>query len=288
MNAIEVRGLSKIYKANKSHSGFELKDVSFDLPYGCIMGLIGENGAGKSTTIKLILDIIEKDSGTIRIFGKETPDELVLAKDDIGVVIDEPVFHDSMTGVKINKIMRNTYSNWQEEKFFELLERFGIEKNKQFKTLSKGMKMKMSIAVALSHKAKLLIMDEPTSGLDPVIRNDIVDIFNEFTREPQNSVLISSHIVSDLEKLCDYVAFISKGQLLLCEEKDRLLERYAVVHGSAEELSVIPDEAVKGRKESPYGVEAVVERGAIPEGMEISPVGIEELFVLFIKGEKIK
>lgn len=288
MNAIEVRNLNKLYKANKVSSGFELKDVSFDLPYGCIMGLIGENGAGKSTTIKLILDIIEKDSGTIRIFGKESPEELVLAKDDIGVVIDEPVFHDSMTGAQINKIMRNTYTNWDEAKFFELLERFGVEKGKRFKTLSKGMKMKMSIAVALSHKAKLLVMDEPTSGLDPVIRNDIVDIFNEFTRDPQNSVLISSHIVSDLEKLCDYVAFISRGQLLLCEEKDRLLERYAVVYCFAEELAAIPEKAVKGKKESPYGVEAVVERSAIPEGIQANPVSMEELFVLFVKEGKAK
>ena len=288
MNAIEVRNLNKLYKANKVSSGFELKDVSFDLPCGCIMGLIGENGAGKSTTIKLILDIEEKDSGTIRIFGKESPEDLVLAKDDIGVVIDEPVFHDSMTGTQINRIMRNTYTNWDEEKFFELLERFGVEKGKRFKTLSKGMKMKMSIAVALSHKAKLLVMDEPTSGLDPVIRNDIVDIFNEFTRDPQNSVLISSHIVSDLEKLCDYVAFISRGQLLLCEEKDRLLERYAVVYCTAEELADIPEKAVKGKKESPYGIEAVVERDAIPEGMQANPVSMEELFVLFVKEGKSK
>ena len=146
--------------------------------------------------------------------------------------------------------------------------------------------MKVSIAVALSHKAKLLILDEPTSGLDPVIRDEIVDIFYEFTRDPSNSILISSHIVSDLEKLCDYIAFIHKGKLLLCDEKDRLLEKYCIIRCSAEDIEKINAESIKSKKESPYGVEAIVEREAVSVGFEISPVGIEELFVSVVKGEK--
>lgn len=280
MNVIETNGLCKSYKS------FTLDNINLTLPCGCIMGLIGENGAGKSTTVKLLLDIIEKDAGTIRIFGKNYENDAVEIKNDIGVVLDEPCFSPLLKATEINKIMKHTYTNWDEDKFFNLLERFDIDKTKKFKAYSKGMKMKISIAVALSHNAKLLILDEPTSGLDPVIRDEIVDIFYEFTRNPMNSVLISSHIVSDLEKLCDYVAFIHKGRLVLCEEKDRLLDRYGVIHCTAEQLSQISSDAVIGKKESPYGIEAVVKRGYIPDSIEINPASIEELFVYIIKGDK--
>ncbi len=279
MNAIEIRGLCKNYK------NFRLDNLDLTLPCGCIMGLIGENGAGKSTTINLLLDIIKKDSGEIHVLGKEISADAVEAKNDIGVVLDEPCFPEQLKAPQINKIMKNIYTNWNEETFFSLLERFDIDVKKKIKALSKGMKMKLSIAVALSHDAKLLVLDEPTSGLDPVIRDEIVDIFYEFTRNPSNSVLISSHIVSDLEKLCDYIAFIHKGKLILCDEKDRLLEKYCIIHCSADELSQIPDSAIKSKKESPYGVEAIVER-YVADGFETNPVGIEELFVAVIKGAK--
>lgn len=279
MNAIEIKGLCKNYK------NFRLDNLDLTLPCGCIMGLIGENGAGKSTTINLLLDIIKKDSGEIRILGKEISADAVDAKNDIGVVLDEPCFPEQLKAPQINKIMKNIYTNWNEETFFSLLDRFDIDGKKKFKALSKGMKMKLSIAVALSHDAKLLVLDEPTSGLDPVIRDEIVDIFYEFTRNPANSVLISSHIVSDLEKLCDYIAFIHKGKLILCDEKDRLLEKYCIIHCSADELSQIPDSAIKSKKESPYGVEAIVERYAA-DGFETNPVGIEELFVAVVRGAK--
>lgn len=280
MNVIETKGLCKKYK------GFTLDSINLTLPYGCIMGLIGENGAGKSTTVRLLLDILEKDAGEISIFGKSYETDAVEIKNDIGVVLDEPCFSPLLKATQINKIMKHTYTNWDEDKFFSLLERFDIDKTKKVKAYSKGMKMKISIAVALSHNAKLLILDEPTSGLDPIIRDEIVDIFYEFTRNPMNSVLISSHIVSDLEKLCDYVAFIHKGRLVLCEEKDRLLDRYGVIHCTSEQLSAISSDAVIGKKESPYGIEAVVERKHIPDGMEFSPASIEELFVNVIKGDK--
>lgn len=280
MNVIEAKNLCKSYK------NFNLDNISLTLPYGCIMGLIGENGAGKSTTVRLLLDIIEKDSGSISIFGKTYEADSVEIKNDIGVVLDEPCFSPFLKATQINKIMKHTYTNWDEERFFSLLKKFDIDKNKRVKAYSKGMKMKISIAVALSHNAKLLILDEPTSGLDPVIRNEIVDIFYEFTRNPMNSVLISSHIVSDLEKLCDYIAFIHKGKLVLCEEKDRLLDRYGVIRCTAQQLSQISTDAVIGKRESPYGVEAVIERSCIPDGMDFSPASIEELFVYVIKGGK--
>lgn len=284
MYAIEINNLNKRYKTKRTQdNGFALRGVNLALPYGCIMGLIGENGAGKSTTIRLMLDIIEKDSGTIKLLGCETAHERVKAKDEIGVVLDEPCFPENVSADVLNKIMKHTYSAWDEALFFSYLDRFEIDKKKTVKKLSKGMKMKLSIAVALSHGAKLLIMDEPTSGLDPVVRNEIVSILHEFTRLQSNSVLISSHIVSDLEKLCDYVAFIHKGMVVLCDEKDRLLERYAMVHCTEQDLAKIDSLAVKGKRVNPYGVDAVVERAALPEGMSFEPVGMEELFVLFVK-----
>ena len=286
MNAIEVKDLCKVYRAGKGGREFMLRNISFELPEGCIMGLIGENGAGKSTLIKLMLDIIARDGGSVALLGRSTEEERLLAKDDIGVVIDTPAFLDSMTGAQLNSIMKHVYSGWNEEQYFNFLERFGIERKKQFKRLSTGMKMKLSLAVALSHNAKLLILDEPTNGLDPVIRKEIVELLNEFTRDGGNSVLISSHIVSDLERICDYVAFMKGGQLMLCEEKDRLLEKYCSVCCTAEELAAIPEEAVKSRRDTRYSVEAVVERSAVPEGMQMDSIGIEELFVMYITEEK--
>lgn len=280
MNAIEIKNLCKNYRR------FSLDSINLELPSGCIMGLVGENGAGKSTTIKLILDIIQKDSGQIMIFGEEASAENATLRDNIGVVLDEPCFPEALNAININNIMKNTYSNWDENRFFSLLNRFDVDEKKKFKSLSKGMKMKVSIAVALSHNARLLILDEPTGGLDPVIRDEIVDIFYEFTRDPSNSILISSHIVSDLEKLCDYIAFIHKGKLLLCDEKDRLLEKYYTIRCSAQEIKSIDTSAIKSKRETPYGIEAIVERDAVPVGFDVSPVGIEELFVAIIRGGK--
>ncbi len=286
MNAIEVKELCKVYRASKGGREFVLRNVSFELPEGCVMGLIGENGAGKSTLIKLMLDIIARDGGSVTLLGKTTEAEKLLAKDEIGVVMDTPAFSDSMTAAQLNSIMKHVYTGWNEEVYFSLLEQFGIEKKKQFKRLSTGMKMKLSLAVALSHNAKLLILDEPTNGLDPVIRKEIVELLNEFSRDGGNSVLISSHIVSDLERICDYVAFMRGGQLMLCEEKDRLLEQYCTVCCTEEELEALPEEAIKSKKVTPYSVEAIVERCAVPEGMQVNSIGIEELFVMYINEEK--
>ncbi|MBO5859098.1 MAG: ABC transporter ATP-binding protein [Clostridia bacterium] len=280
MNAFEIKNMSKRYSKSDR---FELKNVSLTLPSGCIMGLIGENGAGKTTLINAMLGIISKDSGEVSFFDEP---ECISSKDEIGVVLGEDSFPDMLNPIQVNKMMKGIYSKWDEEKYFDLLQRFDLPEKKALKAFSRGMKVKLSIAVALSHNARLLILDEPTNGLDPVIRDEIVDIFYEFTRNPQNSVLISSHIVSDLEKLCDYIAFLHRGKLVLCEEKDRLLEQYGIIHCTAEELKKIDSDAIKGEKVSPYGVEAVVERRAIPAEFEISPVGVEELFVLLVKGAR--
>lgn len=280
MNAIEIKNLTKEY------DGFKLDRLNLTLPMGCIMGLVGENGAGKSTTIKLILNMIKKNSGTVTLLGKNTETELNNIKDDIGVVLDTPGFPQCLNSKQINNIMKYTFKNWNEDTFLGYVKKLNIPDKKEFKDYSSGMKMKLGIAVALSHNAKLLILDEATNGLDPVVRDEVLEIFSEFTRDENHSILISSHIVSDLEKICDYVAFLHKGKFMLCEEKDLLIEQYGMIHCAKEELNRIKASGIIGKKENPYGVNAVVKRSAVPTGMNISPVGIEELFIFMAKEDK--
>ena len=277
MNALEIKGLTKTYP------DFKLDNLNLTLPSGCIMGLIGENGAGKSTTIKLILDMIHKDSGTITILGKDNGDSMELTKEDIGVVMDEVGIPECMTAKQVGKIMKHTFKNWKEEEYMLLLQKLSLPNDKPFKDLSRGMKMKLGIAVAMSHGAKILILDEATSGLDPVVRDEVVEMFGEFTRNENHSILISSHIVSDLEKICDYIAFLHKGKLLLCEEKDQLLAEYGLIHCTADELQKVPVNAIQYKNENPYGIEAMVLRSAVPVDMNVSPISIEELFVFMVK-----
>ncbi len=279
MNALEIKNLTKTYQ------DFRLENLTLTLPTGCIMGLIGENGAGKSTTIKLILNMIHKESGSITILGKDNQENISLIKEDVGVVMDEVGFPECLTAKQVGKIMKDTYRNWEAGTYQEYLKKFSVPENKPFKDFSKGMKMKLGIAVAMSHDPKLLILDEATSGLDPVVRDEVVELLSEFTREESHSILISSHIVSDLERLCDYIAFLHKGRLVLCEEKDALLEEYGVMHCTAGVLRELRPGAVKGKRETAYGVEAIVKRDAAPAGTELSPISIEELFVFMIKGE---
>ncbi len=277
MNALEIKDLTK------SYPGFTLDKVNLTLPSGCIMGLIGENGAGKSTTVKLILDMLRKDSGTIRILGKDNTENIELIKEEIGVVLDEVGIPECLTVKQVGKVMKNTFRHWDDAEYARLVQQLTLPDKKPFKEFSRGMKMKLGIAIALSHNAKLLILDEATSGLDPVVRDEVVEMLHDFTRDESHAVLISSHIVSDLEKLCDYIAFIHKGKLLLCEEKDQLLSEYGLVHCTAEDLCGIPAEAIKYKKENPYGVELMVQRNAVPSGVTVSPVRIEELFVFMVK-----
>lgn len=277
MNALEIKNLTK------SYPGFVLDNLNLTLPKGCIMGLIGKNGAGKTTTIKLILDMIHKDSGNITILGRDNEDNLKLTKEDIGVVMDEVGIPECLTIKQVGKVMKHTFQHWDDTEYTRLVEKFSLPDNKQFKEFSRGMKMKLGIAIALSHNSKLLILDEATSGLDPVIRDEILEIFNNFTRNENHAILISSHIVSDLEKLCDYIAFLHNGKLLLCEEKDQLLWEYGLIHCTADQLQSLPTDVIKYKKENPYGVEAMVKRTAVPSDMSISPISIEELFVFMVK-----
>ena len=277
MNALEIRNLTR-------HFGdFTLDSLNLTLPGGCILGLIGENGAGKSTTIRLILGMLRPDGGTVTILGRDNRDNLALTKQDIGVVLDEVGIPECMTPKQVGIVMADVFTRWDAKTYEGLLERFSLPENKKFREFSRGMKMKLGLAVALSHKAKLLILDEATSGLDPVVRDEVVSILSEFTRDEEHAILISSHIVSDLEKLCDYVAFLHKGKLLLCEEKDMLLSEYGILHCRPEDL---PETGVLHKKLSPYGAEAIVRRDAVKPGTALSPISMEELFVFMSKEAK--
>jgi len=276
MNALEIKDLTKEYK------GFKLDNLSLTLPTGCIMGLIGENGAGKSTTINSILGLKKYDHGTIKVLGQDMNAEL---KQDIGVVLDEVGIPQALNIKNVRSVMKNIYSNWDDKAFGDYVKKFSLPDNKKFSDFSKGMKMKLAIAIALSHNAKLLILDEPTSGLDPIVRDEIIDILNDFTRDEGHSILISSHIVSDLEKLCDYIAFLHKGKLMLCEEKDVLLERYRFINATEEQLSKLDPDAIKGKKTCKFSTEAIVDQELIPASFRTAPITIEDLFVFMAKEE---
>ncbi|MCM1115528.1 MAG: ABC transporter ATP-binding protein [Clostridium sp.] len=280
MNAIEIKNLCKSYK------NFKIDNLNLTLPGGYIMGLVGENGAGKSTTIKLILDMVHKDSGSIKVLGRDNGDKFELTKQDIGVVLDESGFSLHLNAGEIDKVMSCLYKNWSSEQFNAYLKKLCVPTDKRLKDFSRGMKMKMSIAAALSHDAKLLILDEATNGLDPIVRDEVTDLLMDFTRDENHSVLISSHIVSDLEKICDYIAFIHNGKVVLCEEKDRLTEDYAIIHCTEQQYLELNQSAVIGKRKNTYGVTAVVKRNEIPRGVEASAVTIEELFVFMLKEEE--
>ncbi len=248
-----------------------------------MVGLVGENGAGKSTTIKLILNMLFKDSGSITVLGKDNAKELDDVKEDIGVVFDECCFPPELNAKRLQKIMKAAYRQWDDAAYEGYLKQFDLPMNRSIGKFSRGMKMKLSMAVALSHKAKLLILDEATSGLDPVVRDDIIDILMDFTKEEDHSILMSSHIVSDLEKACDYIAFLHKGRLVLCEEKDRLYEQYRVIHCTEQQLTAIDKAAVIGKKVGSFGAEAIVLKESVPEGIQGYPIDIEKLFIFMVK-----
>lgn len=277
MNAVEVKDLTKKY------NGFMLDKINFTLPSGYIMGLVGENGAGKSTTIKLLLGMASKDGGTIKIMGKDLSE---VSKDDIGVVFDECRFHEAFTAKDINTVLKNTFKRWNEKKFFDCLRKFDVPADKKIRNFSRGMKMKISIAAAICHDAKLLLLDEPTAGLDPVVRNEILDIFYDFISDDKHSILISSHIVSDLEKICDYIAFMHKGRMILCEEKDKLLSEYTLANLSEPEFESINEADILGYNKTQFGITAVVKKKSVPKLINIQKINLEDLFVYMIRGER--
>ncbi|MCH5167048.1 MAG: ABC transporter ATP-binding protein [Erysipelotrichales bacterium] len=279
---LEVKDLSKRY------DDFELKNISFNLPKGMIMGLIGENGAGKTTTIKAILDIIKDYKGNIKIFGLSNRKDDKRIKEDIGVVLDDMFFPEILTPTDINSVMKDTFKNWDSDLYFKYLNDFSLPKSKQVKTFSRGMRKKLEIAVAISHHPKLLILDEPTSGLDPIARNEVIDIFQDFIQNEECSILISSHITTDLEHIADYITFINKGEILLSKTKDELLDNYGIVKCTEKEFKNFDNKDYIRYKKNKYDYEVLVENkkefNKIYKVSTIDKVTLEDLMVLMIKG----
>ncbi len=275
--ALEVENLVKHY------SGFSLENVSFSLQNGTIMGFIGENGSGKTTTIKLILDLIHRDGGQIRIFGDQLKQGREM-REHIGVVFDETVFPENASAADMSRILSTCYRTWQDSRYSEYLERFALPWKKRIKDYSRGMKMKLAIAAALSHDSRLLILDEPTSGLDPIVRDEILDVFLDFIQDEDHSILISSHITSDLEKICDFITFIHHGHILLNEPKDELLDRYVVVRGSEAEIVSLPEEGIVGMRKSAFGVEALAIKSMVGSRYICDPASLESIMLFHVRG----
>jgi len=283
-NILEVKNLSKKYK------DFELKNISFNLKKGMIMGFIGENGAGKTTTIKAILDIIKNYKGEIKIFGLDNKKDEKNIKEDIGVVLDDIFFPEILTPFDINSIMKDSHKKWDSDLYFKYLTDFSLPKKNQIKTFSKGMRKKLEIATALAHHPKLLILDEPTSGLDPIARNEVIDIFQEFIQNEECSILLSSHITTDLEHIADYITFINNGEILLSKTCDELLDQYGIVKCHETDFKKIEKRDYIKYKKNKYEYEILVENKKefknkyhIPT---IDKLTLEDLMVLMIKGVK--
>lgn len=284
-NALTVSGLTKKYKE------FSLSDVSFEVPQGAIVGLIGENGAGKSTTINAILGLTHKDAGEISIMGTPIEELTMDMKEKIGVVFDGTNFSEELTPKKLNKVLKGIYASWDEDFFISLLKKLSLPFQKKIKSFSKGMKAKLSIAVAFAHHPKLLILDEATSGLDPIVRDHILDMFLDFVQDEENSILVSSHITTDLEKVADYIVFIHEGRLIFSKPKDELLENYGIVKCGAAQFDALDQQDVIAYRKQDYEWQVLVSdrqraEKKYPKAVVI-PATIDEIMLLYVKGEVI-
>lgn len=284
-NSIEISGLCK------SYGDFALDHIDLTLPGGAILGLIGENGAGKTTTIKCILNLIRRDAGTIALMGYDNIAQEQQAKAEVGVVLDECFFHDTLRPRDLHAILSRVYQNWDKALFASCLKKFQLPEGKYVKEFSRGMKMKLSLAAALAHHPKLLILDEATAGLDPVVRDEILDEFLNFIQDEDHAILISSHITSDLEKVADYITYLHQGRVVLSEAKDVIQDNYGRLACTAQQLSTIqPEDLVRVRKGS-YGCEALVSdraafRKKYPQLM-VEPISLEDIMLFIGKGEQV-
>ena len=286
-NILELKNVSKRY----GKTGFALDNVSFALPSGSIMGYIGENGAGKTTTIGCILNTLSKDYGTIHLFGKEMYDENTVLREDIGVVYDGDNFPGYLNAEKLASVMRELYKNWDDRLFEKQLAEFKLNKHQKIKTYSKGMAMKLAIAAAISHHPKLLILDEATSGLDPVMRDEILDVFLDFVQDEHRSILLSSHITSDLEKVADYITFIHDGKIILSVRKDDLIYRYAVMRCTSEQFSKLNKADILAYRKRDYQIDVLIADRNVAErkfkDIVVDTVSVDEIMLLLLKGERV-
>ena len=281
-NALELRHVSRRL------GDFELRDVNLTLPKGCILGLVGENGAGKSTTIRLLTGELRPDGGTVSVLDAEpsSPD-FRSVKERLGVVLDDAWFPEILNARQVGTMMAMTYESWDAELYESYLARFALPREKNFKDYSRGMRMKLAIAVALAHRPEVLLLDEATAGLDPIVRDEVLEIFREFSEAEDHAILISSHILSDLEKLCDYIAFLHQGKLLFCQEKDRLLETYGLFVGTRRQAEELAEDAVLAREDSGFGgVRAIVRRDAVPACLPLEKPTVEDIILAMVRKEQ--
>ncbi len=286
----EINNVIELKNVVRDYGDFKLDHISFAVPEGSVCGFIGQNGAGKTTTINLILDIINRDEGEINLFGKPVDQNHAYVREDVGVVFDEMGFHEFMTAKDINIMMKNIYKNWDEVAFFDYLKRFSLPSKKKCGAFSRGMRMKLQIAAALSHKAKLLIMDEPTSGLDPIVRNEMIGIFRDFVVEEDHTILLSSHITGDLEKIADEVVFIDGGKIVLSGNKDEILEKHGILKCKKEEASKVSEALIVGVEEEAYSTSILVnDRHAAAKlypDMVIEEAALEDIMIYYVNAEK--
>ena len=285
-NIIEIKNLKKKYDDK-----FELGKIDMEIPKGVIVGLIGENGAGKTTLIKAMLNIIKADNGEIKIFGKDYKKEEKNIKQDIGVVLDNMFFPELLNAKDINSIMKNIYENWDSKLYFSYLKEFNLEENKPLKSMSKGMRKKLEIVTAISHKPELLILDEPTSGLDPVARSEVLEIFQKFIEDEKHSIILSTHITSDLEHIADEIIFIDKGKKVLQKSRDEIIDNYGILKCDIDYFSNIAKKDIITYKKTKYAYEILVDDKEKTSkkypSCVIDKITLEDLMVLVIKGEKI-
>ncbi|OLS02293.1 ABC transporter ATP-binding protein [Tissierella creatinophila] len=272
----------KIENLNKKFKNFEIKDVSFELKKGYIMGFIGPNGSGKTTTIKLIMNLLKKDSGSIEVFGKDNIKFEREIKDRIGFVYDEGYFYEDLTIKQMKNIVAPFYTQWDEKLFKKYMKDFSLDETQKINKLSKGMKMKFALAIALSHNADLIIMDEPTSGLDPIFRREILDILYSIIQDENKSIFFSTHITTDLERIADYITFIDEGKIVFSKEKDLILESYAVVKGGNEDLTPELEKSLLGFRKTNVGFEALTDdknmiRDLLGEDVLIEKPSLEDI-----------
>lgn len=284
-NIIEVRDLSKSYKE------FSLKEVSFNVRRGYITGMIGPNGAGKTTIINLIMNLINRDSGTIKIFGEDNRENEVEIKQRIGFVYDTPYFYEDIKLKTISSVIAPFYRKWNEDKYRSLIKEFQLPLDKKFKDLSRGMKSKFALAIALSHEAELIIMDEPTSGLDPVFRRELLDILSDIIQDENKAVLFSTHITSDLERTADYITFINDGKLIFSSEKDEVINNWGIIKGSDDILKNEYGKLIKGYRKTDYGVEALTDKmdkakESFDASVVIETAALEDIMYFMKKGAR--
>ncbi|MBQ8195504.1 MAG: ABC transporter ATP-binding protein [Oscillospiraceae bacterium] len=276
-NCIEIKGLCKKY------SQFELKNVDLTVPCGSVMGFIGENGAGKSTTIKAILGLLTPNSGSVTVLGEEAMKLSNETKAKIGVVFDGLVFPNNLNAMQLDKVMAGIYHNWDSEKYFGYLNRFGLPLKKKFKGFSRGMEMRLSIATALSHDPQLLVLDEPTSGLDPVMRSEILDIFLEFMQDETHSILLSTHITSDLEHIADYITFVHKGQIIFTEERNEMRDKYRILKCDEQQLALIDKEDIVGIRKTRFTCEVLTTAAEKYPDIVSDVPSIDDIMVFYVK-----